>query len=170
MSQNHLTLALQKKFHETVERTQHLISLVPGNQVHWRPEIATQSYGDLAHLLGHLVSCMEGFCAVMHRAFPDELKHFENLRSTEDNYSCKPEEAGERIHHLMGCVDEGFLRCTDADLERILPTLFAPAGETMLALFLNNLEHLINHKYQLFFYLKLLGINVGSEDLYRFYS
>jgi hypothetical protein len=113
---------------------------------------------------------VEGFCAVMHRAFPDELKHFENLRSTEASNSFEPEEAGQRIRLLTACIDESFLRCTDADLERILPTLFVPAGETTLALFLNNLEHLINHKYQLFFYLKLLGLNVSSEDLYHFYS
>jgi len=33
---------------------------------------------------------------------------------------------------------------------------------------LGNLEHLINHKHQLFTYLKLMGESVGSRDLYRF--
>ncbi len=37
-----------------------------------------------------------------------------------------------------------------------------------MTLLLGNLEHLLNHKYQLFFYLKLLGVPVNSSDLYRF--
>jgi hypothetical protein len=36
--------------------------------------------------------------------------------------------------------------------------------------FLWNPEHLINHKHQLFTYLKILGIGVTSRDLYRFRS
>jgi len=32
---------------------------------------------------------------------------------------------------------------------------------------LANLEHLMNHKYQLFIYLKLLGVVVRTGDLYR---
>jgi DinB superfamily len=170
MSHNLLTLAVQNKFHETVEQTQHLISLVPKERLHWRPGKTDGNYSEIGHVLGHLLSCMEGFCAVMHRAFPAELKHFADLRSMEIDHFCEPEEALERIRFLAACVDEGFLQCSDSDLERMLSTVFVPGGESMLALFLNNLEHLINHKYQLFFYLKLLGVNVGSADLYRFRS
>jgi hypothetical protein len=35
-------------------------------------------------------------------------------------------------------------------------------------LLLGNLEHLINHKHQLFLYLKLMGVPVGTPDLYQF--
>ena len=37
----------------------------------------------------------------------------------------------------------------------------------MLTLLLGNLEHLVNHKHQLFSYLKLLGAPVRTPDLYR---
>jgi hypothetical protein len=40
-------------------------------------------------------------------------------------------------------------------------------GEPLLTLLLGNLEHLINHKHQLFWYLKLLGVSVRTPDLYR---
>jgi hypothetical protein len=40
----------------------------------------------------------------------------------------------------------------------MVPSVFVPEGEQLATLLLGNLEHLINHKYQLFFYLKLLGI------------
>jgi len=49
-----------------------------------------------------------------------------------------------------------------------LSTVFVKEGETLLTLLLGNLEHLINHKHQLFTYLKLLGVAVTSQDLYHF--
>lgn len=63
-----------------------------------------------------------------------------------------------------------FALCTDQDLARKIPTVFVPQGEALITLLLGNLEHLTNHKYQLFFYLKLLGVNVTSADLYSFRS
>jgi hypothetical protein len=45
--------------------------------------------------------------------------------------------------------------------------VFVPEGQTLMAVLLGNLEHLINHKYQLFFHLKLAGVRVGSADLYK---
>jgi hypothetical protein len=38
----------------------------------------------------------------------------------------------------------------------------------MATLLLGNLEHLINHKHQLFMYVKLMGVAAGTRDLYRF--
>jgi len=52
-------------------------------------------------------------------------------------------------------------------LPQVVPSVFVPQGEALVTLLLGNLEHLMNHKYQLFFYLKLLGIPVTSRDIYR---
>jgi hypothetical protein len=41
-----------------------------------------------------------------------------------------------------------------------------PAGQTLLTLLLGNLEHLINHKHQLFELLKRSGLKVDTADLY----
>jgi len=57
---------------------------------------------------------------------------------------------------------------SDDDLNRRIPTVFVPEGESLLTLLLGNLEHFINHKHQLFTYLKRMGVPVGSQDLYRF--
>ena len=67
-----------------------------------------------------------------------------------------------------GHVEDGFALLTDVDLGRQLSTVFVQQGETLLTLLLGNLEHLINHKHQLFTYLKLLGVEVTSRDLYHF--
>jgi hypothetical protein len=39
-------------------------------------------------------------------------------------------------------------------------------GGALLILLLGNLEHFINHQYQLFAYLKMLGVPSGTRDLY----
>jgi hypothetical protein len=56
----------------------------------------------------------------------------------------------------------------DSDLGKRVPTVFVPDGEPLLTLLLGNLEHLINHKHQLFTYVKQMGIEVSTRDLYRF--
>jgi hypothetical protein len=115
-----------------------------------------------------MLDCMAGFCAVLYTANPERLAHFTELQSLQVNHTCRPAEARERIQHYRRYVDEGFAVLADADLTRRLPTVFVPQGETVLTLLLGNLEHLINHKYQLFMYLKLAGIDVRTPDLYQF--
>ena len=65
-------------------------------------------------------------------------------------------------------IQEGFALLQDSDLQKLVPTLFVKEGEALLTLLLGNLEHLVNHKHQLFMYVKLMGIDVGSRDLYHF--
>ncbi|MCI0618586.1 hypothetical protein L0244_36880, partial [bacterium] len=57
---------------------------------------------------------------------------------------------------------------TDDDLILQVPTVFKPEGEALITILLGNLEHLINHKHLLFFYLKLIDIPITSKDLYQF--
>jgi hypothetical protein len=99
---------------------------------------------------------------------PDRLAHFQHLRDLPVNHRCGKAEARERIRSYRTRIDDGFALLSDADLGRHLPTIFVPDGEPALTLMLGNLEHLINHKHQLFTYLKLMGVNLSSEDLYRF--
>jgi len=56
----------------------------------------------------------------------------------------------------------------DPDLSQKVPTVFVKQGESLLTLLLGNLEHLVNHKHQLFTYLKLMGVDVTSHNLYQF--
>jgi uncharacterized damage-inducible protein DinB len=161
--------SIAQKVLENIERTKHLVSLVPTSQLEWRPE----SPGDLdkattlGHLLGHLLDCLAGFCAAFYKAFPVELADFMQIRSLGFNEPGPPDDANQKIQLLTAYIERGFRQCSDADLARRIPTVFVPNGETLATLLLGNLEHLINHKYQLFFYLKLLGTPVSTRDLYR---
>ena len=121
----------------------------------------------MGKLLGHLLDCMAGFCALLYALDKEKLAHFVKLRDLEVNHFCGIEEAQARLREYMRHIDEGFALLDDSDLGRMLPTVFVPEGEPVLTLLLGNLEHLINHKYQLFVYLRLLGVRVGTSDLYR---
>ena len=83
------------------------------------------------------------------------------------NHRCEIEEARRRIAEYRMAIREGFVLLADADLARAVPTVFVPRGEAALTLLLGNLEHLLNHKHELFASLKAMGVKVGTPDLYR---
>lgn len=154
------------KTREQIEITGRLILLLPHDRVDWIPPIP--GAWPVGMLLGHLLDCVSGFCAVLHAFEPRRLAHLSTLRELPVNHRCAPAEAAERIATYSAHIDQGFTLLRDADLGRPVPTVFVEKGEPLLTLFLGNLEHLINHKHQLFTYLKLMGVGVGSEHLYRY--
>jgi hypothetical protein len=164
-----LVLSLKDKVLETIERTDHLVSLVPPDRLNWCPEVPSHlpPSSDFGHLVGHLLDCLAGFCAAFYAGFPSELADFLEYRSMTLNQSCSPEKARASSKVYTGLIDRGFGCCTDADLARKIQTLFVPEGETLLTILLGNLEHLVSHKYQLFFHLKLAGVAVTSRDIYK---
>jgi uncharacterized damage-inducible protein DinB len=149
-----LCAALLDKIGEQIERTSHLIGLVPEERLDWVPQ---RGGWTTRELIGHLLDCISGFCAVLVAAEPQRLAHFVKLR-----------EAPPVMELYRAHIEEGFALLTDADLARRVPTVFVAEGESILTLLLGNLEHLINHKHQLFTYLKQMGVPVATPDLYRF--
>jgi hypothetical protein len=152
------------KIEEQIDRAKHLATIVPADRLEWRPfEGGTR----ICDLLGHLLECLSGFCATLYILKPERLSHFASLRDLPVNHCCGVAEALDRMGEYQLRIREGFAVIDDEDLSRSLPTVFVAAGEMVLTLLLGNLEHLINHKHQLFFYLKLLGVPVGTADLYK---
>jgi hypothetical protein len=153
------------KIHEQIERTIHLTTLLPPDRLDWRPH---PDAWPVAVLLGHLLDCLAGFCAVLMAAEPQRLAHFTALRDLPVNHACSLDEAAGRIRYYRDRIDEGFGLLVDADLGRPIATVFVSGGEPLLTLLLGNLEHLINHKHQLFTCLQQMGVEVSTRDLYRF--
>jgi uncharacterized damage-inducible protein DinB len=158
--------AVVSKIQEQIERTVHLIGLLPAEPCEWRPPIA--GAWTVGELLGHLLDCLAGFCAVLQAAYPERLAAFAALRNLPVNQVCGPAEARERIEAYRQSIEHGCAVLNDAGLERKLPTVFVAEGEPVMTLLLGNLEHLVNHKHQLFVYLKLMDVDVGTPDLYQF--
>ena len=153
------------KIEEQIELTRRLILMIPPAKLEWRP---MENSLRMCELLGHLLEALAGFCAALYAIHPDELAHFLKLRSLPVNHCCGIEEASQRIEEYRSCIHTGFELLTDDDLIRQVPTVFRPSGESLLTILLGNLEHLINHKHQLYFYLKLIGLPLNSKDLYQF--
>lgn len=161
-----LSAALLAKIEEQIERTTHLIAALPEDRLEWAP--AYPGAWPVSKVLGHLLECLAGICAVLWSAAPERLAHFMELRGLPVNHHCLVAEARERIGIYSARIAEGFAAIGDRDLGRLLPTVFVPQGESVATLLLGNLEHLVNHKHQLFTHLKLMGVSVGTRDLYRF--
>lgn len=164
MSQDSVVTAIRLKVREQIAKTEHLIGQLPPNCLEWNPTLPSQSF-DMGHLLGHLLECLAGFCAVFYAAFPRQLGELLELKSLPVNHACPAEEAVRRLRVYAHAIEAGFDLCSGEDLARKLPTVFVEA-ESVATLLLGNLEHLINHKYQLFMYLKLLGVPVTTGDIY----
>jgi len=152
------------KLEEQIERTLHLITLIPSDKMEWSPRGGSLRVCDL---LGHLLECLAGFCATLYAVNSERLAHFARLRELPVNHCCGIEEARERVRAYAMHIREGFSLLGDDDLTRRIPTVFVPEGEAVTTILLGNLEHFINHKYQLFFYLKLLETGVSTNDLYQ---
>ena len=161
-----LTTALHGKVFEQIERTDHLMDAVPATGLDWEPPIDRP--WSTARLLGHLVACLGGFCAALHGAQPERLAHFLELRSLLPASGLT--QIRDRFRIFARHIESGFEIIEDTTLAKAVPTVFVPQGELLITLLLGNLEHLTNHKHQLFMYLRWQGVNVTTEDLYRFRS
>jgi hypothetical protein len=159
-------VALQRKVSEQIERTEHLMDALPVTSLDWAPPVDRP--WTTATLLGHLLACVAGFCAALHAAEPDRLAHFLELRQFLP--AAGVDEIRDRFGVFARHIDSGFDVIEDATLAKIIPTVFVREGEPLITLLLANLEHVINHKHQLFMYLRWMGVPVTSEDLYRFRS
>jgi len=162
-----LCACLFAKIAEQIDHTDRLLSLLPPAAAGWRPPVppGTRALWSVGELAPHLLECMTGFLAVLLRLRPRELARLEQYRGLP-----APGTIGalrDRIRTLRGEIESGFALLAAADLPERVPTVFVPAGEPALTLLLGNLEHLINHKHQLFLYLRLMGFPAATPDLYR---
>jgi len=161
-----LCINFLSKIEHQFDRISHLIGLIPEDKIDWTPSIPKAF--STSTLLGHFMDCFAGICAVLHKSSPDRLGHFLELKKLVGNQAIGIAEAQRRLVIFRDHICEGFKVLLDSDLGRKLPTVFVPEGESILSLLLSNFEHLASHKYQLFIYLRMLGLNIGSKDLYHF--
>ena len=156
---------VSRKIHEQIERADHLMGLLPGARTDWIPALpGARSLGWLLANAGLPGGFLRGFvcgAAGGTRAF---------LEVARRRNSCE-------LRHRRGAgalamyrdrIDEGFAVLVDEDLSRRLATVFVLEGEMVMTLLLGNLEHLTSHKYQLFVYVRMAGVEAGTRDLYQF--
>jgi hypothetical protein len=157
--------SLLLKIEEQIERSAHLADLLPDET----RQLPLSAFDDwtACDLLGHLIACTAGFCAALYAADKERLAHFQRLRELPKIPSMDSRQFRARAEIFGAHIREAFALLDDAALGQIIPTVFVPSGQTLMTLLLGNLEHLINHKRQLFEFLKRQKIAVGTGDLYK---
>jgi hypothetical protein len=140
-----------------------LISLAPAGKLDWKP--GQGNYMNLGQLLHHLSTCPGGLVMAVNNAFPpsEAFQKFvqEDLKNTKT-----PEVAGRELSRGWDEAKAALSRVSEADFQAKMVAV--PWGPPMplWRTCLGMAEHWANHKYQLFFYLKLLGQPVNTMTLY----
>jgi len=140
-----------------------LISLAPAGKLEWKP--GQGNYMNLGQLLHHLSTCPGGLVMAVNNAFPpsEAFQKFvqEDLKNTKT-----PEVAGRELSRGWDEAKAALSRLSEADFRGKMVAV--PWGPPMplWRTCLGMAEHWANHKYQLFFYLKLLGQPVNTMTLY----
>lgn len=171
---NPLIQVLALKIDQDAALIEDMLILIPLGKQDWRPDWpATDNEPpyNTTRLAAHLVESWAGLCACFHRLHPQTLAHF-NVLKTQLSQHQNPTLA-ESLALLSTCrahAAEGFALTTDAQLSQLIPTYFSPQGEALLSVLLQNSNHIKHHAYQLFLYLKLLGLPVSTRHLYHFES
>jgi hypothetical protein len=100
------------KLREQINRTEHLLAHIPGEQAEWQPTWPTPEPSQgwpMDRLFGHPGNCLVGFCAALYAAHRHRLAHFDRLRTRSVNHHCGLEEARQRIH-LVTTLQLGYSR------------------------------------------------------------
>ena len=136
-----------------------MLALVPAGSEGWRPAWPGDVPFTVTELAAHLAESFGGICACFAKLL--------NLHKVE-TAGLSVGESREVMAAYRAQVREAFELMEDGDLVRAIPTYFVPEGEPFLAVLLTNWKHVNHHAHQLFIYLKLLGVPVGTRHLYRF--
>ena len=140
-----------------------LISMVPADKLNWKPGPTFMSIGQV---ICHL---SDGFGGGFEMLFSGKWPSMEEMGESmklENLPSCSPQEALDKLEKdkkvlrqiLDGVSEEDFTNKVVS-----VPWGMTAKVERIAISFLN---HLSNHKMQLFTYLKLLGLPVNTETLY----
>ncbi|MEP7364152.1 MAG: hypothetical protein ABI972_12925 [Acidobacteriota bacterium] len=171
LSDNPISFSVLSRIDEEVTLALELMERVPGESEQWRPDWPSESAPPftLKVLCWHLCESFAGICAVSVRLRGGSDPQAEALRArVADGRMGGIGESRALLADLAAFARDRFGEIADMDLARSIPTTFVPAGKPALSVILTNLAHFTNHKYQLFLYLKLLGVPVTTQDLYRF--
>ncbi len=165
---NAIVAVLARKVDEDLVQIEEMLEMAPEGKGEWSPDWPSASGEDpfsLERLERHLVEACAGLCACFLRLHGDQLPHLEALKPRVIASEEPP------LVLIVACrmhIAEGFAVTADADLSRLIVTWFSPQGEPILETMLSNWKHINHHAHQLFLYLKLLGVPVSTQHLYRF--
>jgi len=140
-----------------------LIGMVPVDKIDWAPGPTFMRTGQV---LCHLSEGVGGGLEMLVTSKWPSMKEMEEAMKLEKLPSCSVQEALDKLKKDKEILRQVLDGLSEEDFANKVVTV--PWGMTakMERMTISFLEHFINHKMQLFTYLKLLGLPVNTETLY----
>jgi hypothetical protein len=140
-----------------------LLRMAPADKLEWKPGPTFMSLGQLiCHLSGGVGSDLRVLVAGTWPA-PQEIEEGMKL---ENMPTCGVEEALRKLEQDKTTLREVLAGVTEEDFANKIVSVPWGWKSKMERMALDFREHFINHKMQLFTYLKLLGLPVNTGTLY----
>jgi hypothetical protein len=135
-----------------------LIKMVPADKLDWKPGPAFMSLGQLIyHLSAGIGTELRMLIA---DSWPDHGEMESNMPS------CSVQEALERLEKDKSTIREVLSEVSEEDFANKIVSVPWGWKSPLERMALDFRDHFINHKMQLFTYLKLLGFPVNTNTLY----
>jgi hypothetical protein len=149
---------------EVYQPAEAMIRLVPRDKLNWRPRENFFSFGQVVcHLsegLGRELECL------LSGKWPYTPEQMGEMMKLENCPSCSPEEALEKLNKDKKALRDVLAGLTEQEFSsKVVTTPWGWQGKCELISY-RFLEHFLNHKMQLFTYLKLIGLPVNTMTLY----
>lgn len=157
-----MTRVMSARIDEDLALLEELLALVPRGAEDWHPDWPGDVPFTTSELTAHLAESCGGLCACFARLHP------EMTWTRAETAGLSVGRSWRVIAAYRVQVREGLALTREEDWMRVIPTYFVPEGEPFLAVVLTNLKHVNHHVHQLFLYLKVWGVPVGTRHLYRF--
>jgi hypothetical protein len=140
-----------------------MLAMVPADKLDWKPGPTFMSLGQLiCHLSGGVSSDLR----VLVTGNWPAAEEMEKSMKLENLPSCGVEEALGKLEKDKTTLREVLADITEEDFTNRIVAVPWGWKSKMERMALDFREHFINHKMQLFTYLKLLGYNVNTSTLY----
>jgi len=140
-----------------------LLRLVPADKLDWKPGSTFMSLGQLiCHLSGGIGSDLR---VLITGGWPSG-EEMEKAMKLENMPACGIEEALGKLERDKTTLREVLSGITEKDFANKVVSVPWGWQSKMERMALDFLQHFVNHKMQLFTYLKLLGLPVNTSTLY----
>jgi hypothetical protein len=138
-----------------------MLKMVPPDKLDWKPGPTFMSMGQL---ICHLAGGIGGELGMMiNNSWPKPEEMSEAMKQMP---SCSIQEALSKLENDKAVLREILAGVTEEDFANKIVSVPWGWKSKMEKMALDFREHFVNHKMQLFTYLKLLGFPVNTETLY----
>jgi uncharacterized damage-inducible protein DinB len=139
------------------EPIHYLISIAPEDKYEWSP---ADKMMNLGKLVAHLARCYAVIWMVLDKVekIPDEYMRWDAL-AREDALATFDRELAAALKAVSKVSEEDYL---DSSIKT-----FWGAEDKCCNVLMLLIDHAIHHKMQLFVYLKMLGFELGTQELYE---